>query len=97
MGLINKKRGTKMGLLLGSLTMFYVILVFVSIALTIAVFVWLHNCSLNLFRIYNILEAWANKNGVYDGSIETVNQIKSFASSGEICYKQGDFKEAIYK
>lgn len=63
-----------MGLLFGSLTMFYVILVFISIALTMAVFVWLHNCSLNLFRIFNILESLAMKNGVYDGSEETINQ-----------------------
>jgi tetratricopeptide (TPR) repeat protein len=81
--------------LIASLSTLIIILIFVSVALSIAVFVWLHNCSLNLYRIFGILEAFAKKNGIYDESEETINQIKSWASQGEMYYKQRNFEEAV--
>jgi len=81
--------------LIVSLSVFGIISVFVSIAIAIAVYVWLHNCSLNSFRIYAILVALAKKNGVYDDSGETINQILGLANLGKMCYKKGSFEEAL--
>jgi len=38
--------------------LFYYIISVVAFCLTIAVFVWLHNISLNIWKIYTMMQEW---------------------------------------
>jgi hypothetical protein len=92
--------------LIGSISTIVIIFIIVQIILYICVFIWLHNCSLNLSRIYYILKDFAKKEGIvlpmydrYDNKIndesEDEDQEENQEENQDEDEEEGDEEEKV--